>query len=212
MVILGLTGSIGMGKTVATNDFRRLGIPVHDADGVVHELLAPGGKGAEAVRTAFSGIVSDGCIDRRRVADLVFDDDDALTCLEAILHPMVRFQERRFLATMARRRESLVVLDIPLLFETGGERRCDVVVTVSAPSFVQAARVLKRPDMTKERLVSILARQLPDAEKRWRADFVVRTGLGRSESLREIRKIVTCVRSWRGRNWPVCSNYPRISL
>ena len=201
-----------MGKTVATKNFRRLGVPVHDADGIVHELLAPGGEGVEAVRTEFPGVVSDSSIDRAKIADVVFDDTEALTRLEAILHPMVRYHERRFLSAMARRRERLVVLDVPLLFETGGERRCDGVITVSAPPFVQVARVLKRPGMTKERLIAVLARQVPDAEKRCRADFVVRTGLGQSESLRAICKIVTLVRTWRGRSWPVRRNHSRTKL
>ena len=209
MVILGLTGSIGMGKTVAANYFRQLGVAVHDSDQAVHRLLAPGGKGVEPVARAFPGVLCDGAIDRKELGAIVFDDDAALKSLEAILHPLVRLEEHRFLAAAARRRRPEVVLDVPLLFETGGEARCDAVVTVSAPPFVQAARVLSRPGMTRERLDAVLERQMPDAEKCRRSDFVVRTGLGRSQSLRAVREIVSITRTWQGANWPIRTRTPR---
>ncbi len=202
MVILGLTGSIGMGKSAAAADFRRLGVAVHDADAAVHELLGPGGAAVAAVSAAFPGVADGPAIDRRKLGAAVFGDDPALDQLEAVLHPLVREHERCFLGIMARRRRSLVVLDIPLLFETGGEARCDAVVTVTAPAFVQSRRVLARPGMTRERLTAILSRQTPDPEKRRRSDFVVNTGLGRAESLRTIATIVRIAGTWQGRNWP----------
>lgn len=202
MVILGLTGSIGMGKSTAAAAFRMLGVPVHDADGTVHRLLAKGGKAVGEIAKIFPGALKSGAIDRARVADAVFGDTAALAGIEAVLHPLVRQEETKFLAAAARRGCKLVVLDIPLLFETGGESRCDAVVAVSAPRFVQERRVMKRPGMTRERFKSILARQTPDAEKRRRADFVVSTGLGRDFSLKQIRNIVSIASTWRGRNWP----------
>ena len=195
MVILGLTGSIGMGKSAAARAFRRLGVPVHDADKAVHALLAEGGEAVAAVAEAFPGVVRDGAVDRQALARRVFDDDDALARLEDLLHPLVRRSEQRFLKAARAHGRRVVVLDIPLLFETGGEDRCDAVVVVSAPAFVQAQRVLKRPGMTRKRLESILARQMPDAEKRRRADFIVPTGLGLDFSLRVVREIVRVARS-----------------
>ena len=202
MLILGLTGSIGMGKTTAARNLHRLGVPVHDADAAVHALLAAGGAAVGPGARAFPGVAADGGIDRGRLGAIVFDDPDALAALEGILHPMVRNAERRFLGAMARRRRRVVVLDVPLLFETGGEARCDAVINVSAPGFIQEARVLRRPGMTRERLERILAKQMPDREKCRRADFVVQTGRGRWESLRALAKILKTVSTWRGRNWP----------
>ena len=199
MIILGLTGSIAMGKSKAAAVFRRLGIPVHDADGVVHGLLA--GPAVAAVGAAFPNAIRDGAVDRAALGAQVFNNAQALAHLEGILHPLVGHSEDRFLALAARRGCPLVVLDIPLLFEVGAERRCDAVVVVSAPSFVQEARVLRRPGMTRELLAVILARQMPDAEKRRRADFIVSTGLGRDFSLRAIRNIVTVVGKRRGSRW-----------
>jgi len=202
VLILGLTGSIGMGKSTAADDFRRLGVPVHDADAAVHALLGPGGAAVAAVAAAFPGVEDAGLIDRKKLGALVFDNPDELRRLEAILHPRVARHKRRFLEIAARRKCPVVVLDVPLLFETGGERGCDAVITVSAPPFVQAARVLSRPGMSRERLDHILAQQTPDVEKRQRSDFVVPTGLGRLESLRTIRKILAEVQSWPARHWP----------
>lgn len=190
MIVLGLTGSIGMGKSTAADMFRRLGVPVHDADASVHRLLGPGGAAVPLVEAAFPGTTGKNGIDRRELGRRVFSDEGALHRLEAILHPLVRADERRFCRRMAGLRKKLVVLDIPLLFESGGERRCDAVVVVSAPSFLQRARVLKRPGATEERLAAILAKQMPDREKRRRADFVVPTGLGRGVTLRCLAEIV----------------------
>lgn len=212
MIILGLTGSIGMGKTTAAKNFRRLGVPVHDADAAVHELLGPGGAAVEDISKAFPKAVVDGVVDRQQLGASVFDDKRALRRLEGILHPRVQQHKKRFLGIMARADIPVVVLDVPLLFETGGDKSCDAVITVSAPAFIQAARVLARPGMTPEKLKSILARQMPDAEKRRRADFIVPTGLGRVENLRSVRKILRTVRHWRGRHWPPFPARPRINL
>lgn len=198
MKILGLTGSIGMGKSTAAAMLRRLGVPVHDADAVVHRLFEPGGAAVPPVAAAFAGVVEDGRVDRTELGRRVFGDPGAMARLEAIVHPLVRAAERRFLDIHRRRNTALVVLDIPLLFETGGERRADRVAVVSCPAFLQAQRVLRRPGMSPERLAAIRARQMPDAEKRRRADFVVPTGIGRRETLRRLRRIVTlmsCARS-----------------
>ena len=202
MIILGLTGSIGMGKSAAVGNFRRLGVPVHDADKTVHELLAKEGEAAPRIKDLFPDAVRKGTLDRELIARRVFGDAEALARIEEILHPMVRRRERAFLGRAARQGRSLVVLDIPLLFETGGEVRCDAVVTVSAPKFIQQRRVLKRKGMTRERFETILNRQMPDAEKRHRADFVVLTGLGRDFSLRQILKLVRITSRWRGTKWP----------
>lgn len=202
MVILGLTGSIGMGKSTAAAQLRFLGVPVHDADATVHRLLGPGGAAVAAVARLWPEAVSEGGVDRRRLGAAVFGDPQALRRLEGILHPLVRQAEERFLRRCARRGVPVVALDIPLLFETGGEGRCDAVIVVSAPAFLQRQRVLRRPGMTPERLERVLAQQLPDAVKRRCADFVVPTGLGRHESLRRLAEIVTLARDWRGRHWP----------
>jgi dephospho-CoA kinase len=202
MVILGLTGSIGMGKSNAADNFRRLGVPVHDADNVVHGLLAEGGEAVGRIAELFPHAVNGGAVDRAIMAGEVFEDPAALERLEAVIHPLVKQNEIAFLGATARHGCRLVVLDIPLLFETGAETRCDAVVVVSCPRFIQEKRVLKRPGMTRERFESILALQMPDAEKRRRADFVVLTGLGRAFSLNQIRNIVTIASTWRGTKWP----------
>ncbi len=202
MVILGLTGSIGMGKTTAAADFRRLGVPVHDSDRAVHRLLDRGGGAVAAVDKAFPGVVRGGAVDRPALAQRVFGDPAALTRLEALLHPLVRRNRDRFLAAAAGRRHALVVIDVPLLFETGGERDCDAVVVVTAPPLVQRQRVLRRPDMSAGRLDAVLARQMSDAEKRRRADFIVATGLGRAHSLRAIARIVKVAKRMCGTKWP----------
>jgi len=201
-MILGLTGSIGMGKSTAADNFRHRGVPVHDADKAVHELLAEDGEAAPRIKDLFPDAVKKGTLDRELIAKRVFGDAEALARIEEILHPMVRRRERAFLGRAARQGRPLVVLDVPLLFETGGEVRCDAVVTVSAPNFIQEQRVLKRQGMTRERFESILARQMPDVEKRRRADFVVLTGLGRDFSLRQILNLVRITSHWRGTKWP----------
>lgn len=190
MNILGLTGSIGMGKSTAARQLRRLGCAVHDADAEVHRLLGRSGAAVAAIAAAFPGVVTDGAIDRKALGAVVFADKGQLRRLEAILHPLVRQAERRFLARARRQRRRLVVLDIPLLFETRGETRCDAVAVVSAPAFVQARRVLARPGMTPERLAAIRRSQMPDRDKRRRADAVIPTGLGHRPALRALIQVV----------------------
>lgn len=200
MIVLGLTGSIGMGKSTAAAMLRRMRVPLFDADQVVHRLLAPGGAAVAAVEAAFPGVrTEDGGIDRGVLGRRVFGNPEALSRLERILHPMVADHERRFLARTRARRARLAVLDIPLLFESRGARRCDYVVVVSAPALLQQQRVMRRPGMTEARFAAILKQQMPDAEKRRLADFVVPTGLDRKMSLQRLRAIVRLLRSG-GRN------------
>lgn len=206
MVILGLTGSIGMGKTTAAKAFKALGVPVHDADKTVHQLMAPGGAAVGAVLACFPEAEKDGAIDRQALGSIVYSDDSKLQQLENILHPQVRREEQAFLARAARRGEKLVVLDIPLLLETGGDRRCDGVVVVSAPAIIQKHRVMSRPGMTKKKFMKILSHQMDDADKRQIADFIVLTGLDRSHGLRQVKDIVKVAKSWRGRHWPPTKN------
>ncbi len=202
MIILGLTGSIGMGKTVAAGDFRRLGVPVHDSDSVVHRFLGKGGAAVQAVGEVFPGVVTENSVDRTALGKVVFGNTQALRKLEAILHPMVHAEKDHFLRRMARRRVPLVVLDIPLLFETGGQTTCDAIAVVSAPLRIQRQRVLARPGMTAERFEAVLNYQMSDQLKRDKADFVIQTGIGRQHSLRQIKAIVKIVTTWKGRKWP----------
>ena len=208
MVVLGLTGSIGMGKTTVANALRVSGAAVYDADAAVHRLLAPSGAGVAPVLALFPDTASgEGAareVDRGALGARVFPDPEALARLEAILHPLVRSGERRFLAASQRRGCRLAVLDVPLLFETGGEARCDATLAVSAPAFVQRARVLGRARMTEERLAAILARQMPDGEKRRRADFVIRTGLDRRVARLAARRVAARLSSVTGARWPRC--------
>ena len=177
--VIGLTGSIGMGKSTAAAMLRAAGLPVFDADAEVHRMMAPGGAAVAPIEAAFPGTVCEGAVNRRALGDLVFADTEALRRLERIVHPLVGRAERAFLRRAARERRRAVVRDVPLLFETGGEKRCDWTVVVSAPAHIQAARVLARPGVTRELLESVRAKQTPDAEKRKRADVVVPTGAGR---------------------------------
>ncbi len=190
MIVVGLTGSIGMGKSTAAAMFRRLRVPVYDADATVHQLFAKGGAAVAPVGAAFPGVVEEGAVNRALLAGRVFGDAAALARLEAIVHPLVFRRRAAFLARERRRRTPVVVLDIPLLFETGADRVCDVVVVVSAPAFLQAQRMLRRPGMSRHRLGAIRARQMTDAEKRRRADVVIPTGLGRAVTWRAIRRLV----------------------
>lgn len=194
MRILGLTGSIAMGKSTAAAMLRRLGIPVHDADKVVHDLTKPGGAAIPAIAAAFPDLVSGAGINRPELSRRAFDDPAVLKRLERILHPLVQAEEQRFLRRQRARGAKLVVLDIPLLYETGGEKRCDAVMAVSAPRAVQLARVLARPGMSLAKLAGIESRQMPDAEKRRRADFVIPTGRGRRATRVALKKVVRTMR------------------
>ena len=207
MYILGLTGSIGMGKTTAAAAFRTLGVPVFEADKSVHRLMDAGGAAVAAIEARFPGAVVDGAVDRARLAGWVFDDRSALDRLERILHPLVRVVQYQFLRSAARRQAPLSVLDVPLLYETGGDNNCDSVAVVSAPPYLQAVRVLGRPGMSAERFQAILARQLPDREKRRRAEFVIQTGMNRRHAWREIKRIVQVTAARRGRHWPHQNRY-----
>lgn len=194
MQVLGLTGSIGMGKTTAAGMLRRLGLPVHDADQAVHRLFSKGGRAVPAVERHFPDVILDDAIDRKRLGERVFADDAALHLLESLVHPLVRQEALDFLKRHRRRRSPLVVLDIPLLYETGGEDLCDHVIVVSAPLRIQRQRVLKRPNMNEETFRAVLVRQLPDALKRRRADYVVQTGLGKALTFRQLSRIVRRLR------------------
>jgi dephospho-CoA kinase len=191
MFILGLTGSLGMGKSVTARFFAEQGVPVHDADAVVHRLYE--GEAAAAIEAAFPGTTAGGKVDRDKLAARVLGDSAALKRLEAIVHPLVQEAERRLLAEAEARGEKVAVLDIPLLFETGGEKRVDAVVVVSAPPEVQRSRVLERPGMTVEKLEAILAKQMPDDEKRRRADFIVDTSRGFEAARADVRAILDVV-------------------
>jgi dephospho-CoA kinase len=191
MFVLGLTGSLGMGKSTTARFFAEEGVPVHDADAVVHRLYE--GEAVAAIEAAFPGTTTAGKVDREKLAARVLGDVGALTRLEAIVHPLVQEAERRLLAEAEARGEKVAVLDIPLLFETGGEERVDAVVVVSAPADVQRARTLGRPGMTVDKLDAILARQMPDHEKRRRADFVVDTSRGFEAARAKVRAILDAV-------------------
>jgi dephospho-CoA kinase len=191
MLILGLTGSLGMGKSTTARFFAEEGVPVHDADAVVHRLYD--GEAAAAIEAAFPGTTAGGKVDRDKLAARVLGDSAALKRLEAIVHPLVQEAERRLLAEAESRGEKVAVLDIPLLFETCGEERVDAVVVVSAPPDVQRSRALERPGMTVDKLDAILAKQMPDDEKRRRADFVVDTSRGFEAARADVRAILDAV-------------------
>lgn len=188
MIVLGLTGSIGMGKSTAAKMFAEAGVPVHDSDEAVHRLYA--GAAAPLVEAAFPGTVHDGVVDRTALAGKVLGNAEAMKRLESIIHPLVRADADAFLARHRAAGAQLAVLDIPLLFETGGRDRVDKVVVVSAPADEQRKRVLRRPGMTEEKLASILARQIPDAEKRRQADFVINTGQELDQTKLAVRQVV----------------------
>ena len=188
MLVIGLTGSIGMGKSTVAARLRTLGIAVCDADAEVHKLYE--GAAVAPIEAAFPGTTVDGKVDRQKLANALLDRPDGFKRLEAIVHPLVVDAERTFLRDQAAQGAAMAVLEIPLLLETGGERRADVVIVCSAPAEAQRARVLQRPGMTAEKLDQLLARQMPDAEKRSRADFVVDTGGSFAESDAQVDKIV----------------------
>jgi dephospho-CoA kinase len=190
MRVIGLTGSIAMGKSTAAAAFRRAGVPVFDADAAVHRLQAPGGAAVAPIGRAFPGTVHDGVIDRPALRRAVLADPAQLRRLEAILHPMVRAETRRFLARHRRAGARQVVLDVPLLLETGGDRRVDCIAVVTAPPEVQLQRLRRRGSMTESQLRSVLARQMPDSEKRRRADVLIRTGLSRHHAQRQVRHLI----------------------
>lgn len=196
MIVLGLTGSIGMGKSTTAKMFAEAGVPVHDSDEAVHRLYA--GKAAPLVEAAFPGTTISGVVDRTELARRVLGDAAALKRLEAIIHPLVRADADAFLAVHRAAGVPLAVLDIPLLFETGGRDRVDKVVVVTASAEIQRARVLARPGMSEEKLASILAKQVPDAEKRRLADFIIDTGQGLEAARAAVKAIVAELSGNRG--------------
>jgi dephospho-CoA kinase len=203
MLLLGLTGSIAMGKSHAARIFRAFGVPVFDADAAVHALFAPAGGAVAPVLSAFPDARGpDDGIDRGRLGRLVFGDPAARRRLEAIVHPLVRAAEQAFLERWCRHGAPLVVLDIPLLYETGSEARLDRVAVVSAGPHLQAQRALRRPGMTAARLEAVRASQLDDASKRRRADFVIHSGSDRGATVRQIAAILEALAGERGGVWP----------
>ena len=195
--VLGLTGSIGMGKSATAEIFRRFGVPVHDADAAVHRLYE--GEAAPLIEAAFPGTAPAGAVDRAVLSKLVIGSPERMAELEAIVHPLVRREEERFLAKSAAERAPVAVLDIPLLFETGGEARCDAVLVVTAAPDVQRRRVLARAGMNEEKFAAILAKQMPDADKRTRAHFLVDTGRGHASAERQVGDILRALASRPGR-------------
>jgi dephospho-CoA kinase len=193
--VLCLTGSLGMGKSATARLFAEAGVPVHDSDAVVHELYE--GKAVAPIEQAFPGSTIGGKVDREKLAAMVLNNAVALARLEAIVHPLVGDARQQFLADATSRGAAIVVIDIPLLFEIGGERRCDAVVVVSAPPEVQRARAFERPGMTAEKFAAILARQIPDVEKRRRADFVVDTSRGFDHARAQVGDILRAVKKMR---------------
>ncbi|MFZ1953739.1 MAG: dephospho-CoA kinase [Pseudolabrys sp.] len=188
MFVLGLTGSLGMGKSATAKMFAEEGVPVHDADAAVHRLYEA--EAAPLIEAAFPGTTGGGKVDREKLAQRVLGDPAAIKKLEAIVHPLVRNSEEKFLVEAARKGAAVAVLDIPLLFETGGDDRCDAVIVVSAPSDFQRARVFERSGMTEQKFAAILAQQMSDAEKRKRADFVVDTSKGFDAARAQVRDIL----------------------
>jgi dephospho-CoA kinase len=189
--VLCLTGSLGMGKSTTAKFFAEAGVPVHDSDAVVHALYE--GEAAAAIETAFPGTTVAGKVDRGKLAALVVNDKAALARLEAIVHPLVGKARDRFLADAAARGLPAVLLDIPLLFEIGNECNCDAAVVVTAPAEVQRARALARPGMTEEKFAALLAKQLPDAEKRRRADFIVDSSQGFEHARAQVHDILQAI-------------------
>jgi dephospho-CoA kinase len=191
MIVIGLTGSVGMGKSTTAGLFAKEGIPVFDSDAAVHRLYASAAVGP--VEDAFPGVTRDGIIDREALGRRVIGDLDAMTRLERIVHPLVRAEREAFLASARSKSATIVVLDVPLLFETGSDRDVDVVVLASAPEAVQKARVLARPGMTEGRFAGILAKQMPDSEKRRRARFIVDTNRGIDDAARQVRAVIAAL-------------------
>ena len=195
--LIGLTGSIGMGKSETAKLFARLGIPVYDSDAAVHRLYEPGGAAVKKIAEAFPGTVREGRVDRAALSRQLAGDDVAFKRLESIVHPLVAEENRKFLAKAIADGADMVVQDIPLLFETGGHARMDAVVVVSAPAELQRKRVLQRPGMTAEKLDQILSRQMSDEEKRAKAHFVVETDKGLEHAFEQVKSIVATLKARR---------------
>jgi dephospho-CoA kinase len=201
MLIIGLTGSIGMGKSETAKMFARHGVPVCDADALVHQLYEPGGAAVQPVSEAFPDTLVDGRIDRVRLSKSVIGNPEAIRKLETIVHPLVGLAQWNFLKSNAEGGTPMVVLDIPLLLESKGPKRVDVVVVVSAPADMQRTRVLARPGMTEEKLDVILQKQMPDAEKRARADYIIDTSLGLAHAEAQVAALIEKLRGQSGQIW-----------
>jgi dephospho-CoA kinase len=201
MLIIGLTGSIGMGKSATAQMFAKRGVPVCDSDALVHGLYEQGGAAVEPVTALFPEANVDGRIDRQVLSRLVLGKPEELRRLERIVHPLVGLAQARFLQDCAARGERMVVLDIPLLLESAGPRRVDVIVVVSAPADVQRARVLARPGMTPEKFEAILAKQVPDDVKRAKADFVIDTSKGFEYAEKQVEDVIQALADRRGEIW-----------
>ncbi len=197
MLIIGLTGSIGMGKSTTADMFRACGVPVHDSDGAVHALYK--GEACAPLATLFPGVVGPDGVDRPRLAEIVLKDQTALRQLEGIVHPLVAAHRRAFLRACAQRGARIVVCDVPLLLETGMDSEVDVILVVSAPAMVQKSRVLARAGMTDEKFAAIMSKQMPDAEKRRRAHAVIDTGRGFEPAQRQIATLLRALASAGGR-------------
>lgn len=193
MKIVGLTGSIGMGKSATAQMFADAGAAVYDADAAVHRLYAPGGAAVAPIAALFPTAIVEGRVDRAALSALVLGNPEALKALESVVHPLVRLEQMRFLQTARESGAALAVLDIPLLLEGSGAKMVDAVVVVSAPADVQRARVLARPGMSEDKFAAILAKQMPDAEKRARADFIIETGLGFDHARAQVAAVVAAL-------------------
>ena len=194
-MVLGLTGGIGMGKSTVAGIFARHGVPVFSADAAVHRLQGPAGAALPALSRAFPSTVTNGILDRAALRDIVLSDPAALRRLERLMHPLVQREEARFRAAARRAGKSMILLDIPLLFETGANRRVDRTITVSAPRDVQIARVHRRGALRPAQIEAIIAKQMPDAEKRARADATIRTGLSRFHTNRQALRLLQALRA-----------------
>ncbi len=201
MIVIGLTGSIAMGKSTIGEMMRDMKIPVHESDQAVHDLLKPDSEARPAIASAFPYFDypkiynrKTGEFNRKEFGDLIFNDDNNRSVLEFILHPLVRKKQNEFIREGALKGCDIVCLDIPLLFETGAEKRVDYIISVSAPPFVQRERALARPNMTEEKLDAILERQMPDVEKCKRSDYVIKTGLSLAHSMKELKKVIIDIR------------------
>jgi len=199
MLLIGLTGSIGMGKSETAKMFAAEGVPVYDADAEVHKLYQPGGAAVDLLEEAFPGVVQNGAVDRALLSKQVIGKPDALKKLESIVHPLVGQANRAFLEKSAKEGAEMVLLDIPLLFETGGRERVDVIVVVSAPYELQHQRVLARPDMTEEKFQEIFAKQVSDADKRAGADYIVESDKGLDHARAQVREIIADLKGREGK-------------
>jgi len=201
MVIVGLTGSIGMGKSETAKMFRRLGIAVYDADAAVHAIYAPGGPAVAPIEAAFPGVTGSDGVNRELLAKQVLNDATALKKLESIVHPLVGLEQQKFLEQAAAENLEMIVIDVPLLYETGGQKRVDCVVLVSAPYELQQERVLARPGMSEEKFQSILAKQVPDAEKRAQADYIIDSSQGIEHAMAQVEALIPLLKKAPAKAW-----------